>query len=109
MVLSRVLVSVAAGCYAVNCSLGISVAKHWVDTSNFRWIHHGLYLLTVTTTAAAFYTCAARRSPAAIALAPAVAPLFLLQHHGARPLRRHTRDALLAAPCYAASLVLARR
>ncbi|MDO5367902.1 hypothetical protein [Kocuria sp.] len=109
MVLSRALVGVAAGFYAANCSLGISVAKHWVDTSNFRWVHHGLYILTATTTVAAFFACAARRSPAAIALAPAAAPLFLLQHHGARPLRRHTRDALLAAPCYAAGLVLAGR
>lgn len=109
MVSSRALVGAAAGCYALNCSLGISVAQRWVDTSNVRWVHHGLYILTAITTAAAFSACAARRSPAALALAPAAAPLFLLQHHGARPLRRHTRDALLAAPCYAAGLVLARR
>ncbi|MBD2762499.1 hypothetical protein IEE91_04625 [Kocuria sp. cx-455] len=109
MNLPRTLITAAAGAYAANCSLGISVAKQWVDTSNFRWVHHGLYILTATTTAAAFFACATRRSPAALALAPAAAPLFLLQHHGARPLRRHTRDALLAAPCYAAGLVLARR
>lgn len=106
---SRTLVSVATGCYALNCSLGISAAKRWVDTSDFRWVHHGLYVLTVATTSAAFLACAARRSPAALALAPAALPLFILQHHGARPLRRHTRDALSAAPCYAASLVLAWR
>lgn len=109
MASSRGLVCIAAGFYAANCSLGISVAQRWVDTSKFRWVHHGLYILTASTTAIAFFASAAQRSPAAIALAPAAAPLFLLQHHGARPLRRHTRDALMAAPCYAVGLVLAGR
>lgn len=109
MASTRVLVSIAAGCYAVNCSLGISVAKRWIDTSNVRWVHHGLYILTTAATCAAVLACTVRRPPAALALAPAAVPLFMLQRHGARPLRRHTRDALLAAPCYVAGLVLAWR
>ena len=109
MDLHRTLVSAAAGAYAANCALGTSVAARWVNTSNARWVHHGMYILTSTTTAAAVLACAARRSPAALALAPAVVPLVLLQRHGARPVGRHTRDALSAAPCYAAGLVLARR
>lgn len=109
MASTRALVSLAAGCYALNCSLGVSVATRWVDTSDVRWVHHGLYIATVAATCAAFLACTARRSPAAFALAPAAVPLFLLQRHGASPLRRHTRDALLAAPCYVAGLVLAWR
>ena len=80
-----------------------------MDTSDVRWVHHGMYILTATMTVAAVLACAARRSPAALALAPAAVPLFLLQHHGARPVHRHTRDALSAAPCYTAGLVLAWR
>lgn len=109
MDLLRTLVTTAAGAYAANCALGASVAARWVDTSNVRWVHHGMYIVTVTTTAVAALACAARQSPAAVALAPAAVPLILLQRHGAHPVRRHTRDALTAAPCYAAGLVLAWR
>lgn len=109
MILPRTLVSAAAAAYTGNCALGASVAARWVDTSNFRWVHHAMYIVTATTTAAAVLVAAAHRSPAALALAPAAVPLFLLQHHGAHPVRRHTRDALTAAPCYAAGLVLAWR
>lgn len=109
MNLPRALVSAAAAAYAGNCALGASVAARWLDTSNVRWVHHAMYILTATTTAAAALACATHRSPAALALAPAAVPLFLLQRHGAHPVRRHTRDALAAAPCYAAGLVLAWR
>ena len=106
---SRALTTVATGAYAANCALGASVAAGWVDTSNVRWVHHGLYVMTSVTTAAAVLSLLGRRSPAAVVLAPAALPLFMLQHHGARPLSRHTRDALRAAPCYAAALVVAWR
>lgn len=103
------LVTAASTVYCVNCALGASVAQGWVDTSDVRWVHHGLYIATSALTVVACGVAARRRSPAALALAPAAVPLFLLQRHGARPLQRHTRDALAAAPCYAAGLALARR
>lgn len=109
MIPQRTLVTAAAGAYAANGALGTSVALGWIDTSNARWVHHGLYVLTVTATAVAALAGAARRSPAALALIPTAVPLVLLQRHGARPMRRHTRDALAAAPCYAAGLLLAWR
>ncbi|WMY78093.1 hypothetical protein [Citricoccus sp. I39-566] len=109
MVELRTLVTAAAAAYTANGALGAAVALRWVDTSGARWIHHALYAVTLTSTAVAVVAGAARRSPAALALAPAAVPLMLLQRHGARPLRRHTRDALWAAPCYAAGLVLAWR
>ncbi|XKH53551.1 hypothetical protein LG284_00465 [Citricoccus nitrophenolicus] len=109
MMLLRTLVTAAAGAYAANCALGAAVALRWIDTSTFRWVHHGLYTVTVTTTAVAVLACTARRSPAAVVLVPAAVPLVLLQRHGARPLNRHTHDALAAAPYYAAALLLAWR
>ncbi|MEX5310059.1 hypothetical protein [Kocuria sp. CPCC 205297] len=109
MNLLRTLVTASAGAYTANCALGASVAARWVNTSNVRWIHHGLYITTSAVTAAACVAAVRERSPVAAVLAPAVVPLFLLQRHGARPLRRHTRDALAAAPCYVVGLALAWR
>lgn len=109
MTLLRTLVTAAAGAYTANCALGAAVALRWIDTSTVRWVHHSFYIVTVTTTAVAVLACTARRSPAAVALVPAAVPLVLLQRHGARPLNRHTHDALAAAPCYAAALILAWR
>ncbi|RKQ36822.1 hypothetical protein [Kocuria tytonis] len=109
MTLVRTLVTAAAGAYTANCSLGGSVALGWIDTSNVRWVHHGLYIVTCSLTAAACVAGLRERSTTWLALLPALAPLFLLQRHGARPLQRHTRDALAAAPCYAAGLALAWR
>ncbi|MDR7374857.1 hypothetical protein [Kocuria rhizophila] len=105
----RTLVTAAAASYTANCALGGSVALGLLDTSNVRWVHHGLYIATSSLTAAACVAGLKARSTTPLALAPALAPLFLLQRHGARPLRRHTRDAIAAAPCYVAGLVLAWR
>lgn len=109
MVPLRTLVTAAAGAYAANCALGASVALGWIDTSRARWVHHALYLVTVTTTAVATFAGAARRPSAGLALAPTAVPLALLARHGARPVRRHAAEALLAAPCYAAALTAAWR
>lgn len=106
---SRALVTTAAGAYAANCALGISAATRLIDTSNFRWLHHALYIATSTTTGVACAVAALEQPRTAVALAPAAAPLFFLQRQGAHPLPRHTRTALLAAPCYVASLALAWR
>lgn len=109
MNLPRALVTAAAGAYSCNVALGASVAVGWVDTSGFRWVHHGLYIATSATTMAALAASALRRSPVTFALAPTLVPLFLLQRHGVHPLQRHTRVALAAAPCYAVGLALTWR
>ncbi|WP_330447103.1 hypothetical protein OH817_05750 [Kocuria rhizophila] len=105
----RTLVTAAAASYTANCALGGAVALGLLDTSNVRWVHHGLYIATSALTAAACAAGLKARSTTTLAMVSALAPLFLLQRHGARPLRRHTRDALVAAPCYVAGLVLAWR
>jgi hypothetical protein len=43
----------AAAVYGANCALGTAVATKVIDTSNFRWVHHALYIATCTATAAA--------------------------------------------------------
>lgn len=104
----RPAVAAATGAYLANCALGISVALRLVDTSRVRWVHHGMYIATSALTVGATGVCVVRRHPAALPLALATVPLFLLQAHGSRPLRRHARDAVLAAPAYAAAAALTR-
>lgn len=102
-------VSLAAGCYAANVALGLSVAAGLVNTAGVRWVHHALFIATATTTGAALAVAAARGDRSALALLPAAGALVMLQRRGSRPLARHTRTAMLAAPSYAAALCLARR
>ena len=109
MLVVRTAVAAATTAYGANLALGLSVAVRLVDTSGARWVHHGLYVITAVTTGIAVILSASLLSPAALALAPAAVPLLLLQRHGASPLRRHARTALLAAPCYTAALMLTRR
>lgn len=109
MSLIRTAVGISSACYTANAALGLSVAFGLVDTSEARWVHHGLFLATASTTGLALALGAIRLDPSAAALATAVVPLALLQRRGSRPLARHARTAILAAPCYAAALVLTRR
>lgn len=103
------MVAVAVGAYAANALLGVSVATRLIDTSEVRWVHHGLFTATAVATSAALGLASFRRDSSALALAPAIGVLALLQRHGAHPLGRHSRDALLAAPFYATALFLSRR
>lgn len=109
MSIVRTAVSIAGTCYAANAALGLSVASGLVDTSGARWIHHGLFIATASTTGLALALGTVRRDPSAVALGAAVIPLVLLQRQGARPLARHAPTAALAAPCFAAALLLTRR
>lgn len=109
MSMVRTAVGIASTCYAANAALGLSVATGLVDTSGARWVHHGLFIATASATGLALVLGGVRRDPSAIALGMAVIPLVLLQRRGSRPLPRHARTAALAAPCYAAALILTRR
>ncbi|MGP9732956.1 hypothetical protein ACT3SQ_00175 [Brachybacterium sp. AOP42-C2-15] len=109
MSIVRTAVGIASTCYAANAALGLSVAAGLIDTSGARWVRHGLFIATASTTGLALALGAVRRDPSAVALGAAVIPLVLLQRQGARPLARHARTAALAAPCFAAALLLTRR
>ena len=102
----------AAVAYTANCALGLAVAARIIDTSGFRWLHHALYIATCATSAAAFSAIvwgrpkrASRR--AALALAPAVAPLAAIPYLGTHT-RRHPLVALAAAPFIVAGLICSR-
>lgn len=102
----------AAAAYAANCALGTAVAMRLIDTRNFRWVHHAMYVATFVTSAAAFSAIlwgrpryASRR--AALALAPAAVPLAAIPYLGTHS-RRHPLVALAAAPFIVAGLVCSR-
>ncbi|AQY00469.1 MULTISPECIES: hypothetical protein [Microbacterium] len=106
------LFAAAAVAYTANVALGTAVAAKVIDTSSFRWLHHAIYVATCATAAAAFSaiiwgrpTHASRR--AAVALAPAAAPLAAIPYLGTHS-RRHPLVALAAAPFIVAGLICSR-
>lgn len=107
------LFAAAAVAYTANVALGSAVAARVMDTSDFRWLHHAMYIATCVTSAAAFSAAiwgrpkyASRR--AALALAPAAVPLAAIPSLGSHG-RRHPLTALAAAPFIVAGLVCAWR
>ena len=106
------LFAAAAVAYTANVALGTAVAAKVIDTSNFRWLHHAIYVATCATAAAAFSAIiwgrpkhASRR--AAVALAPAAAPLAAIPYLGTHS-RRHPLVALAAGPFIVAGLICSR-
>jgi hypothetical protein len=103
---------VAASAYGANVALGTAVAARIIDTRNFRWVHHALYIATCVTTGLAVSAavwarpCRASRR-AALALLPAAAPLAAIPYLGTHS-RRHPLVALVAAPFIVAGVVCAR-
>lgn len=107
------LFTAAAAAYAANAGLGASVALRLVDTRDFRWVHHALYITTFALSAAAFSTAWWGRpreasSAAAATLAPAFVPLAIIPYAGTRT-RRHPLIALIAAPFVFAAAIRSRR
>ncbi|MEJ3404599.1 hypothetical protein WDJ51_07640 [Rathayibacter sp. YIM 133350] len=103
--------AVAAAAYTLNCALGASVALRVLDTREWRWVHHALYISTAATTAlavAAGVTGGPDGRRAAAALAPAAVPLAIIPYAGTRGLR-HPLVALSAAPAFVLALILSRR
>ncbi|MDQ0726979.1 hypothetical protein [Microbacterium sp. W4I20] len=103
----------ASVAYGANVALGTAVATKVIDTSNFRWLHHALYIATCTTVVAAvsaLFWGAPRRASrrAALALAPAAIPLAAIPYLGSHG-RRHPLVALAAAPFVIAGLVCSLR
>lgn len=102
----------AATAYTANVALGVAVATKAIDTRDFRWVHHALYIATCATTAAALSGAIWARprhasSRAALALSPAVAPLAAIPYLGTHS-AKHPLVALAAAPFIVAGLVCSR-
>lgn len=104
----------AAIAYTANAGLGTAVATRVVDTRDFRWVHHALYIATCATTAAAaagalFWAKprgASRR--AGLVLLPSAVPLAAIPYLGTHS-ARHPLVALAAAPFILAGLVCSLR
>lgn len=95
-------------CYAANCALGTAVAARLIDTKRFRWVHHALYIATVSTTIVALVTGIRSDRRAALALSPSLVPLAIIPYAGTRT-RRHPAIALAAAPFIVAGVAISRR
>jgi len=107
--ITRILVTAASASYAGNVAFGAGVAAGAIDNSRIRWVHHALFVATASLTGLALAASAIERRPAGLALLPAVAPLAALPFVRGGGVRRHAAVAGLAAPSFAAALVLARR
>lgn len=100
----RALPIAASASYLANCALGASVATGVISTRKVRWVHHGLFVVTATLTAAAATAAVAqRRADRAALLIGALAVL------GAAPFVdthtwRHGATASAAAPFFLAAL-----
>jgi hypothetical protein len=107
--LTRILVTAASASYAGNVAFGAGVATGVIDNARITWVHHALFITTATLTGLAIAASAVERRPAGLALLPAVVPLAALPYIRGGGIRRHATVAALAAPSYAAALVLAQR
>jgi len=103
----RALVTAASVSYAANCALGLAVATRRLDTSGARWVHHAVYVSTVTLSLAAAAALLRARDRALLRLLPAAVPLAAIPHVSART-RGHALIALTAAPAYVATLAAVR-
>jgi hypothetical protein len=95
---ARTLVAAATGSYAANIALGVATATRVLDTSRVRWVHHALYIVTVSLTVVA--VAGVLPDPKARRLAPALLPLAVIPFAGTHG-RRHYVVAAAAAPFYA--------
>ncbi len=106
------LFAAAAFSYVASCGLGAAVATRVIDSSGFRWLHNALYVTTCVTVAVAVGTglwgSDRRIRRAALALAPAAAPLTAIPYLGTHTCR-HPLVALAAAPFIFAGLACSLR
>lgn len=100
-------IGASALCYAANCALGVATATRLIDTRRIRWVHHALYIATITTTALALGVAVQRDRRVAAVLSPALIPLAVIPFAGTRT-RRHPAVALSAAPFIAAGVLTSR-
>jgi hypothetical protein len=104
----RYLFTAATASYAANCALGVAVATREVDTRNWHWIHHALYVCTSVLAGAAASSVVWSPSRAGWRLLPAAVPLALIPYVST-PSRGHVGLALSAAPFFVASVIKAWR
>lgn len=102
------LVVLATGTYVVNACFGVSVRTGLLDSSGFRWLHHGLYVLTVCFALGAVSSLLWSPSQAGWYLIPVLVALAALPYAGSarRHPFRHACAALVPLPFYILSLAV---
>lgn len=105
----ELLFVLASGTYILNAFFGVSVRAGIVDSSGFRWLHHGLYLATFVLALLAASSLWWSPNQAGWYLIPAVLALAALPYVGSarRHPRRHVYAALVPLPFYILSLIVA--
>jgi len=104
----RALFGAAGAGYVASCAVGVGVASGVLDLRGARWVHHALYIVTVTLAGAAVSSLFWSRSRAGWSLLPAAVPLAALARLGPRR-PRHPLVALSAAPFFIAGLISSRK
>lgn len=99
----------ASGTYVLNAFFGVFVRTGIVDSSGFKWLHHGLYTATFVLALVAASSLWWSPNRAGWYLIPAVLALGALPYVGSarRHPRRHICAALVPLPFYILSLVVA--
>lgn len=108
---TALLFVLASGTYVLNACFGVSVRMRLVDSGGFRWIHHGLYVVTFAAALLAAGSAWWSHNPAGWYLIPALIALAALPHVGSarRHPHRHICAALVPLPFYILSLTTALR
>lgn len=99
----------ACATYLLNACFGVAVRAGLVDSSGFRWFHHGFYVVTFTLALIAASSLWWSRSQAGWYLIPALVALAALPYIGSarRHPYRHACAAMVPLPFYILSVMVA--
>lgn len=105
------VVALAFGLYAANAVFGASVRTGLINSQGFHWIHHALYVATLSLGLVALSSLWWSSSTAGWFLIPALVALVALPYAGSarRHPYRHIWAALVPLPFYILSLIVALR
>ena len=101
----RTLLGLALGCYVANVALGTAVAVRVVDTRPIHWVHHALFTVTISSTAASLVLHFAARDRRMVPLLVAMAALASVTRTSGRQ-RSHPVVALMASPALVTTLLM---
>lgn len=101
----RTILQIAVGCYAANVALGTAVAARVIDTRRIRWVHHAVFTVTISLTAASVALHIAGKDRRALPLLVAMVALgSVTRSSGRRP--SHPVVALTAVPALVTALTM---
>ena len=99
----------ASASYLANCALGASVATGVVSTRKVRWVHHALFVVTASLTAASAVAAIRDREPKSAALLLGALGILATVPFVDTHTWRHGVTAATAAPFFAGALITTRR